>query len=353
MCYRSTFAPLRTLAVAGAAVAALSACEQTEQTLPFDTSTDPVSRAIPASGGVVSTAAGASFMLPAGSVPGGTTVTVTVTPNPAAGAAGAPAAPHSFSIAAGGVSLARPIDAEFRFARQDAQAWLASAVVVTPQGTVEMGEADVDIAAGILRAKLPAFGTVTPVFPAQGAVVAVGQIAAAGTSVAEAPAAVGSASLLTRGLRGECGTPQRRCTDLQVSISRNLFQYASAVSAVFPIVSGQIDFAGTGASGSLALTSPLRLRLHSGAAAVTIPVRVSFTPTAQTVVAETPGTITLSNVRVRVESSQGTTEETMPLTVTYTGTAARLTIQRNIGANLAGVSETSAFRATIPLTRIP
>lgn len=351
--------PLRTLASAGAAAALLAGCEQTEQTLPFEASTEPVTRSIPEGGGLVGSTAGAAFRLPAGSVPAGTEVTLRVAPNPAAPASGMPAAPHSFSLDAGGAALALPASAEFRLPRQHPQGWLAAAVVATPQGTIELGEAGVDVATGILRVALPAFGTVTPVFPAPDAVVTVGRIAPGTPAASTAPAgaaaasAAGTALTPTRALLGDCGGAGGRCTGLVLDVSANLYDYASLAAAVFPVVSGRIDIAGAAASGTLRLHSPLRLRLHSGANAVTIPVTVTLTATPQTVVTETPGAVTLAAVQVRVDSSQGVAEETMTVVVAYDGSSARLTIEREIGAHLAGASETAAFAATIPLVRVP
>jgi hypothetical protein len=329
----------------------LAACDQVEQQLPFDASDTPVTRTVPESGAVLSTGAGASFRIPTGALPSGTTVTLT----PVAAAqvpSGTPAAPYAF-VLAGDAELAEPLRAELKLSAGDA--WLAAVAIATQQGVHETGDAAVDLASGVLRARIAHFGTVTPVLPAADAVVEVGSVPtgpAADHSLSSSRAAGATgAGFATLALRGVCGAPGRRCEGMEIKVGQNLFDYADRAAIVFPRIEGEIAITAGKATGSLIVDAPLRLRLRSGAVAVSIPVRITVSATAASRVTEASGSVTLTGMLVRVESSHGIDEQLLTLTVHHQGERAWLSLQPSIGANFAGTSERSTFAVKFPLER--
>jgi hypothetical protein len=330
----------------------LAACDQVEQQLPFDASDTPVTRTVPESDMVLSTGAGASFRIPAGALPSGTTVTLT----PVAAAqlsSGTPAAPYAF-VLAGDAELAEPLRAELKLARGDA--WLASAAVATPQGMHEIGDAAVDLASGVLRARIPHLGTITPVLPAPDAVVVAGSTPdgpdRSDSRSSDGRADASGAAFATRAWCGVCGGSALRCEGMEVRVGENLFSYADLAAVIYPVIDGELTITGDQLSGALVLDAPLRLRMRSGAVAVTIPVRISVSPLVSSRVVDDGGRIVLVGMRVRTESSQGVDEELSTLVVETDGARAWLSLQPNISASFAGASTTASIAVKVPLERV-
>lgn len=337
-----------------ALVAFAAACGDHANSLPFDTPQgEPVVRTIPAEGGTVSTPAGASVQLPAGAVAAGTTLTLTNTAAPATSPSGAAASPSAFRIEPAGLALAAPAAVGLTLTG-GADLWLASVVVTTPSGTVESGQGSVDLAGGVLRGEISRLGTVSAVIPEPAAVLRAGPLSAATRQLAPASAPQTAVADPTRALRGDCGPAGRRCADLTVEVSPNLLETVAAAAVVYPHLSGEIRLNGTSATGSLTLSAPLRVRLQSGANATTVPARITAAATPATVVTETAGRITLTNLRVTGESAGGRGETTATLTVEYEGARAWIrlshTLEASVGAG--GAREAVTVAARIPLARV-
>ncbi len=337
-----------------AALAALSAagCEQASQTLPFDGQPEtPVSRAVPAEGGTISTTAGASVALPAGSVAAGTVVTLTPGAAPASSASGTAASARAFALAPAGMTLATPAGVDLALNGAGERAWLASLVVRTPTGVAELGDADVDLANGIVRGSIPTLGTVSAVLPEPGAVLRATALTSASASQAAAPR-VQLATGTTRVLRGACGGAGNRCSALSVQVSPNLLERVDTVAVVFPRLSGEIRVSGASATGRLVLTAPVRARLASKASAVTLPSTITAEPTASTVVTETAGRVTLTHVKVTGRSAARTAETLTTLVVTYEGSQAWIRLEHGFQATLGPDGpENVTVAARIPLLR--
>jgi hypothetical protein len=342
----------RRIALAVLAGASLSACDRAGQALPFDSaSTDPVTRTVPAEGATVSTAAGASVQLPAGAVPAGTEVTLTPTAA-AASPSGAAASAYAFTLQPAGLNLASAAAVDLRLAGGRADAWLASVVVSTPAGMAEDGGASVDLNAGLVHGQIATLGTVSAVIPEAGAVLRARPLGTAIRSVA--PAAQPRAVITpTRALRGDCGAPGKRCAGLDVEVSANLLGLVDTAAVVFPRLSGQINVQGATASGSLTLVAPLRVRLSAGSTAITLPSRITATPTAQTVVVEAEGRTTLTNVRVVGESGHERGETLATLTVEHAGAQAWIRLEHHFEATITqGRREAVTVAARVPLVRV-
>ncbi|MDP9348748.1 MAG: hypothetical protein M3P24_06360, partial [Gemmatimonadota bacterium] len=142
-----------------AASLALAACEQQEQQLPFDLAGPEVARTVSATGGTVSTAQGASVTFPTGAVAQATAVTLTPVAQRASSPSGTPVGTASFRLTPEGAVLQKPAEVTLRLGANPADAWLASVLNVTPSGTQEIGSADVDLSAGLVRAKVSTLGT--------------------------------------------------------------------------------------------------------------------------------------------------------------------------------------------------
>jgi hypothetical protein len=337
-----------------AAALAVSACEQLDQSLPFDAGTE-VSREVPSDGLVISSSAGASFRVPAGALPPASLLTLTPQPAPEAGPAGSPVARNAFRIDAGSSALVAPLGAELRLDRASADAWLAAATISNGAALHEVGDASVDLGAGLLRTSLPALGLVVAVVPASDARVPVRPLEGP-THVRgiENSASVGvQTALATRALVGDCGGVGRRCQGVRIDVGPRLFDYVDQAAVLFPRIDGRLDLAGTGASGELIFHAPLRARLNGGAAAVTVPLVVTARATPATLATDVAGTITLSNMQLMVRSAGAETTASATLTIRYEGTAAWLTVERSLAATFGTVPESIPFRAEIPLVRIP
>lgn len=327
----------------------LAACDHGQQ-LPFDSAlSDPVVRTVGDSGAVVSSPAGASVQLPAGAVAGGTQVTLTPTANPSSTSSGTAASASAFVLAPAGLRLAAPAGVDLSVNRGP-NAWLASLVVNTPGGLVESGDGGVDLATGLLRGQIATLGTVSAVIPEPAAILRARPL---GTTPAAYLAPAAAATVLpTRTLRGDCGAPGRRCSLLSVEVSQNLLSLVDTAAIVYPQITGQMNISGATASGALVMYAPVRVRLSSGANAATVPVRITAAATAQTVVTETPGRLTLTNVRVTGESAATHKETTVTLTVDYSGAQAFIHLSHSFETTVAtGNVEPVTVSAQIPLVR--
>ena len=337
-------------ALAALACAALAACDHAQQ-LPFDHSTDPVTRTVPDAGATISTPAGASVTLPAGAVAGGTQVTLTPGVAPASTPSGTAAGTSAFRLDPAGLALAKPADASLSINRGD-DAWLASVVVQTPTGPVESGDAGIDLATGTLRGQIATLGTLQATIPEAGAVLRAHPL---GTAIAHdrlvAPRAA-AVTAPTRTLRGDCGGPGNRCAGLTVEVSPNLLGLVDTAAIVYPRLGGTLTLSGATASGSLTMLAPVRVRLASRANAATVPVRITAQATAATVVTETPGHITLANMKVTGESGGSRGETVYTLSVDYSGAQAFIRLSHDFTTTVAnGQQEPVTVAAQLPLVR--
>ncbi|MBV9108744.1 MAG: hypothetical protein JO306_05025 [Gemmatimonadetes bacterium] len=338
----------RPIAALAAVVTLLAACERGQQ-LPFDRAQDPVTRTVGDQGATVSTPAGASVAIPAGAVATATQVTLTPTTAPATTASGAAASSNAFRLDPAGLALAKPADVDLSINRGD-NAWLASVVVQTPSGTVESGDAGVDLASGVLRGQIGSLGTVQAVIPEAGAILRAQPLGS--TPAAERAPSFATTFAPTRSLKGDCGGPGKRCAGLAVEVSRNLLDLVDTAAIVFPRLSGEIRITGATATGALVMDAPVRLRLASRANAATVPVRITAAATAQTVVTETAGRVTLSNVKVTGESGATNASTTYTLTVDYSGAQAWIRLSHSFETTAAnGNREPVTVAARIPLLR--
>lgn len=343
----------RPLVPAVLVIGTLAACEQTSQTLPFETgSTEPVVRELPAAGGTISSTAGASIALPAGALPGSTVVTLT----PSAASAttsGAAAAGFAFHVEPAGLQLGAPATVSLAVDRTRPDAWLASAVVQTPTGLQEVGEGSVDLTTGIMHGQITTLGTLMATIPEPDAVLRARAISGARASTSRGGTAEAAVAFPTRALRGDCGTPANRCATLSVEVSPNLLALVDTVAVIYPRVTGEMQISGTTARGALQLHAPLRVRLGSRVNATTVPSRITAEATAATVVTETAGQVTLSNVRVIGESGQQRSETTTTLVVGYEGARAWIRLDHDFEAAIgANGREPVSVAAEIPLVRV-
>jgi|GEM_PF-3361006 len=343
----------RLFSLAVLAGATLAACDRGGQALPFDSgSVEPVTRTIPAGGGTVSSAAGASVQLPAGAVPAGTAVTLTPSASQAP-ASGTAASAYAFQLQPAGLALATPAAVDLRVDGAARDAWLASVVVATPAGVVEDGAGSVDLNSGLLHGEIGALGTVSAVIPEAAAIVRAQPLGTALRSVLAAPATAALTGAPTRAIRGDCGGPGRRCEGLVVEVGARLLALVDTAAVLYPHISGEIAINGTSATGSLVAVTPLRVRLGARTTATTVHSRIVASATPQTVVTETDGRITLTNVRVRGESGREQGETTATLTVQYQGTQAWIRLEHQFETVVAGGGrEPVTVAAQVPLVRV-
>ncbi|HEX6746296.1 MAG TPA: hypothetical protein VF092_03195 [Longimicrobium sp.] len=326
----------------------LAACERGQQ-LPFEQSGDPVTRTVGDQGATVSTPAGASVAIPAGAVSAGTQVTLTPTVAPATTASGSAAGTNAFRLEPAGLALAKAADVDLTIHRGEG-AWLASVVVQTPSGLVESGDGGIDLATGVLRGQIASLGTVQAVIPEAAAVLRAQPLGTA-VSPVRAPS-FETTTAPTRSLKGDCGAPGKRCTGLAVEVSRNLLELVDTAAVVYPRLSGEIRINGAAASGELVMEAPVRVRLQSRANAATVPVRITAAATAQTVVTETAGRVTLTNMKVTGESGSTKGTTTYTLTVDYSGAQAWIRLSHDFETTVAnGNREPVTVAAQIPLAR--
>lgn len=343
----------RPFALAVLAGATLAACDRADQALPFDSgSVEPVTRTISAAGGTVSSPAGASVQLPAGAVPAGTAVTLTPTAAQAP-AGGTAASAYAFQLQPAGLALTAPAGVDLRVDAAARDAWLASVVVATPGGVLEDGTASVDLNSGLLRGEIGTLGTVSAVIPEAAAVVRAQPLGTALRSAAPASPSAALSGLPTRALRGDCGRPGRRCEGLAVEVGERLLALVDTAAVIYPHISGEISIAGKTASGSLVAVTPLRVRLGARTTATTVHSRIVATATPQTVVTETDGRITLTNVRVLGQSGREQGETMATLTVQYQGAQAWIRLEHQFETVVeGGVREKVTVAARVPLARV-
>jgi hypothetical protein len=338
------------LALVATVSVALAACDHAQQ-LPFDNSSDPVNRTVADSGATLSSPAGASVKLPAGSLPGGTQVTLTPGVAPASTSSGTTASVNAFQLAPAGLALAKPADVDLVIHRGD-NAWLASVVVQTPGGLVESGDGGIDLATGVLRGQISALGTVQATIPEASAILRANPLGTAiGHNALPLPRLAG-AVVPTRTLRGDCGGPGKRCAGLIVEVSPNLLGLVDSTVIIYPQIGGTLTLSGTSASGALVMYAPVRVRLASRANAATVPVRITAEATAATLVTETAGHLTLSNLKVTGESGATHSQTSYTLSVDYSGTQAWIRLSHSFETTVAnGTREPVTVAAQLPLVR--
>lgn len=331
--------------------ATLAACDRADQPLPFDSgSMEPVTRTIPAAGGTLSSPAGASVQLPAGAVPAGTAVTLTPTAAQAP-ASGTAASSYAFQLQPAGLALSTPASVDLRVDASARDAWLASVVVVTPGGMVEDGAGSVDLNGGLLRGEIGTLGTVTAVIPEAAAILRAQPLSTALHSAPPASASLTGAP--TRALRGDCGSPGRRCRELAVEVGERLLALVDTAVVVYPRIMGEIVIRGQSASGSLVAVTPLRVRLGARTTAITVHSRIVATATPQTVVTETDGRITLTHIRVMGQSGGERAEAMATLTVQYQGAQAWIRLEHQFESVVqGGTREPVTVVARVPLVRV-
>lgn len=310
-----TIRPIAVLALAGA----LAACEQTEQTLPTGSTRDPVTRTITATGGTVSSSAGAAVSFPAGALAGSEEVTLTPVDAPASHPSGTPAAASAFELTPAGARLAEPATVELKLSATADRAWLASVANRLPDGSIkEIGDANVDLSTGIVRAEISTLGTLVAVLPEPSAVVMASPLASAAMGSAPASAGALAPSASDGTLRMACGGgPGARCAGIELQVSQNLLgAQVDRVALLYPSVGGELVLAGGAVSGTMAVSTAIRL----GIAGQGIPANLTLSVqgVAGSSYTRTSGSVTLRDVRVVVSQdgtvlSDGTRTITVPL----------------------------------------
>ncbi|HEX7240706.1 MAG TPA: hypothetical protein VF263_10590 [Longimicrobiaceae bacterium] len=342
-----------------AVCAVLGACAQADQQLPFESAGQAVTRTVPAAGGTVSTAAGASVQFPSGALGAATSVTVTPVENPAAARpSGSPVGGAAFQLSPAGTQLAHPAVAELKFDRAQAgsRAWLASVVNVTPSGVRELGDTRVDLSTGVARVGVSTLGTLAVVVPDPSAVFQVRRASARpSASLVPAPSLAASAAVETDSVVTRCGDPSNRCTTLTVEASDNLVDRVENAAAVYPRIQGVLRVAGATATGRVEMSAAVRAQLGSGQTAENVTVVGLVEPTASTVVTETATAVVLSHVRFRIsgtsETGVGRVQETVgTLTIPFSAASGSVTITREFEMrNAAGQLEPAWVRLVFPV----
>lgn len=310
-----TIRPIAVLALAGA----LAACEQTEQALPTGATQDAVTRTITSAGGTVSSSAGAAVSFPAGAFAGSQEVTVTPVDAPASHPSGTPAAANAFEITPAGAQLAEPATVELKLSTMADRAWLASIANRLPDGTVqEIGDANVDLGTGIVRAEISTLGTLVAVLPEPSAVVMASPLRSA--SIAPAPVTTGALTATGSDgkLRMACGGgPGARCAGVELQVSENLLgSQIGKAALLYPTVGGELVLAGGAVSGTMTVSTAIRL----GVAGQGIPANLTLSVegVAGSSYTRTSGSVTLRDVRTVVSQdgtivSEGVRTITVPL----------------------------------------
>jgi hypothetical protein len=293
-------------ALCAALLVALGGCEQESQTLPFSPESEgsTVRTLSPSAAGAVTSPAGAAVRFPAGALTEATEISITPVAPPAAIAASGSPVSRGFRVTPQALTLAQPASVELRIDRgvESSRVWLASLVVVTPDGAQEIGGTRLDLRAGLAEASIRQLGTLAMVIPDPSAV-----FMTTSTDVQASLASVPSALLPagTDSVVVGCGDAGARCDGLSVVASESLSEKVSQAAAVYPHVSGSFAFDSFRASGEVTLRSSIRLLLGSGAIAENVEVRASLRPTNATVVTEDASAITLTNVQVQVTGGTG------------------------------------------------
>lgn len=319
--------------------AGLSACEQTNQSLPFSADdTKPTTKTVsPSQATTLSSAAGASVQFPTGSVSSSTTITLQPVAAPANTQLSGTAASTSFKLEPAGAQLAKPADAGLKFnaGAQAKDAWLASVVTSVGGKVRESGNTRVDVKTGLAETKISQLGTLTVVIPEPQAVVRAQRstvrpsLASAGSPLA----ALGTDSLVTR-----CGGPGNRCAQLSVSVSPNLLDKVQEAAAIYPHFDGALRINAGRAAGKVEAATSVRVLLPSGGTAENVELHASVEPTSRSVVTEDASRITITNVRFQVSGSA-----TSSTAVRSTSAA-----QRNVLINDTGASVDRIDTLVIP-----
>lgn len=313
----------------------VSACEQTEQALPFTTDgSAAVSKPVSAQGGVVSTPAGASVAFPANAL-SGTTVSLAAVGSPAGAQKSGQSVSSGFALEPAGTALAAPAEVAVKFdaAAAGSRAWLASVVNVTPAGTRELPNTRVDLTTGTARTDISELGTLAVVVPAPDAVV---ELRRPG-SASRAPSYSVSGRVLlgdgsTDSVKVKCGKPDQRCSGVAVDASDNLLEMVDGAAAIYPQIEGALRVSGEQVTGNISLNTAFRAQLKSGRSSENVQVNLSNTrieATASTTIREDGSRIVISNLR-GLSNLPGQ------------GGAASLTIQKN-GAGSATISVVRRF----------
>jgi hypothetical protein len=339
--------------------AGLAGCEQESQTLPFSAETGQmVSKSIPASGGRVSTPAGASVHFPDSALSASATVTLTVATPPAAlQQSGEPISGAAFELTPAGLQLNKPASVELQLdpSADSEQAWLASVVSLTPNGAEELGETRVDLAAGVVHSEISRLGTLAVVIPEPDAIFPV----ETAPSAAKIPApSAAAASLLgasgTDSVRVGCGSRDNRCAGLRVEASHSLLERVHRAAAVYPQVRGTLRIDGGSASGVLSLRTPFRVKLQSGRTAENVVLDARVEPTAATTVSETASELVFTHMSFRVSGGArdgSDVQETVgSLVISKSDSAGWITIERHfqIPGN-DGTSNEAYVSVTVPV----
>ena len=337
---------------AAGVLVALGGCEQSPQALPFDVEAS-VTRTIGASGGTVSTAAGAAVHFDEGSIPGGTQVTLSTTQVPSAALrAGAPAS-GAFQLEPAGLTLSEPAQLELKFtpSTDPSRAWLASVVAVVDGNVREYGNSRVDLGTAVVSADIERLGTVLTVIPPAAAIFPLSPI----PSRAQPATLPASALVLTDSVAVRCGTPENRCTGLSVSATKNLLDQVQNAALLYPVIQGALRIVGTSASGSLTANTSVRIQLQSGQTAESVEVNALLQPTAATVVTETPTEVRLTAVRHRISGSIDNETQAREfvgtLVIPRTGSSGTITVDRTFEVRTQGGGiEPARVTLTFPVT---
>lgn len=334
-----TIRPIAVLALAGA----LAACEQTEQTLPTGATQDPVTRTITSSGGTVSSSAGAAVSFPAGALVGSHEVTITPVDAPASHPSGTPAASSAFEVTPAGARLAQPATVELKLSSTSDRAWLASVANRLPDGTIqEIGDANVDLGTGIVRAEISRLGTLIAVLPEPGAVIMASPLRSASIGSAPTSAAALAATASDGTLRIACGGgPGARCSGVELQVSENLLgSQVGKAALLYPSVAGELVLSGGAVSGAMTVSTAFRLGIAGQG--ISADLSLSVDGVSGSSYTRTAGSVTLRDVRVVVRQdgnvlSDGVETITIPLSASggimnmtggldFSGTEARVRV---------------------------
>lgn len=256
---------------------AFGCAEQQDQLLPLAPDPAPITRTVPAGGGIVSTTAGASIHFPAGAFSGDQTVSLTTQSVPAALArSGRVISEHAFLVEPAGVRLGAPARAQLRFdAPTGDSTWLAALVAVGPSGVTEYAATRVDATAGIASAQISDLGTLALVIPTADAIFSLSG------AQAEPPSNTPSAATAQRLLQADsirirCGTPADRCDGLAIRASGNLLERVDRAAIVLPVLDGALRLENGEIRGSVSVKAAFRARLADGRLAENVRIDESF-----------------------------------------------------------------------------
>lgn len=332
--------------------AGVGGCEHESQPLPFSAdAVQATTKTVSSAGAVMSTPAGASVQFPAGSMSTSTVVTLTPVAAPAAARPSGAAVSSGFQLEPAGTVLSASAGVDLKFdAKVDpARAWLASVVNVTPAGVREVGETRVDLATGLVRARIGELGTLSVVIPDPRAVYHVPRSGVRARAAASTLAATGTDSVVSR-----CGDAQSRCDGLTVSASSNLMGMVEDAAAVYPRIEGTLRIAGSGVSGGLTMSTAFRAQLKSGQSAENVVINGRIEPTAATRASETASELVftqmLHHVAGSADSGSEAQQEIATLVVPKSGAAAAVTLTRTFQMrNSAGALEDASVSVTFPV----